>query len=154
MEARERATHHDGDGAQRVGVERHVDTYLQRRRIRWAGHVARMGWHRTPRKLLSAWAYQENVRNWGRPMKRWAGSFEEDLKGAGVPVSKWHKLAQDKENWKDLISEIGEESKKSKAKKKRKIQWKPLASCTGVYTLHGRMRREMRQRTRLKTASK
>ena len=22
-----------------------------------------------------------------------------------VPVSKWHKLAQDKENWKDLISE-------------------------------------------------
>ena len=46
-----------------------------------------------------------------------------------IPVSKWHKLAQDKENWKDLISEIGEESKKSKAKKKRKWQWNPLASC-------------------------
>ena len=65
----------------------------------------------------------------GRPMKRWAESFEEDLKGASIPVSKWHKLAQDKENWKDLISEIGEESKKSKAKKKRKRQWNPLASC-------------------------
>ena len=37
--------------------------------------------------------------------------------------------AQDKENWEDLISEIGEESKKSKAKKKRKWQWNPLASC-------------------------
>ena len=87
------------------------------------------GWHRTPRKLLSAWAYQEDGRSWGRPMKRWAESFEEDLKGASIPVSKWHKLAQDKENWKDLISEIGEESKKSKAKKKRKRQWNPLASC-------------------------
>ena len=62
-------------------------------------------------------------------MKRWAGSFEEGLKGASIPVSKWHKLAQGKENWKDLISEIGEESKKSKAKKKRKGQWNPLASC-------------------------
>ena len=91
--------------------------------------MARMGWHRTPRKLLSAWAYQEDGRSWGRPMKRWAESFEEDLKGASIPVSKWHKLAQDKENWKDLISEIGEESKKSKAKKKRKGQWNPLASC-------------------------
>ena len=56
---------------------RHIDTYLERRRIRWAGHVARMGWHRTPRKLLSAWAYQEDGRSWGRPMKRWAESFEE-----------------------------------------------------------------------------
>ena len=53
-------------------------------------------------------------------MKRWAESFEEDLKGASIPVSKWHELAQDKGNWKDLISKIGEESKKSKAKKKRK----------------------------------
>ena len=87
------------------------------------------GWHRTPRKLLSAWAYQEDGRSWGRPMKRWAESFEEDLKGASIPISKWHKLAQDKENWKDLISEIGEESKKSKAKKKRNWQWNPLASC-------------------------
>ena len=108
---------------------RHIDTYLERRRIRWAGHVARMGWHRTPRKLLSAWAYQEDGRSWGRPMKRWAESFEEDLKGASIPVSKWHKLAQDKENWKDLISETGEESKKSKAKKKRNGQWNPQASC-------------------------
>ena len=37
--------------------------------------------------------------------------------------------AQDKGNWKDLISKIGEESRKSKAKKKRKRQWNPLASC-------------------------
>ena len=102
--------------------------------------MARMGWHRTPRKLLSAWAYQEHGRSWGRPMKRWAESFEEDLKGASIPVSKWHKLAQDKENWKDLISEIGEESKKSKAKKKRKVQWNPLA-CV----MRGRMRRKMRK---------
>ena len=52
-------------------------------------------------------------------MKRWAESFEEDLKGASIPVSKWHKLAQDKENWKDRISAIGEASKKSKAKRRR-----------------------------------
>ena len=43
-------------------------------------------------------------------MKRWAESFEEDLKGASIPVLKWHELAQDKGNWKDLISKIGEES--------------------------------------------
>ena len=50
---------------------RHIDTYLERSRIRWAGHVARMGWHRTPRKLLSVWAYKEDGRSWGRPMKIW-----------------------------------------------------------------------------------
>ena len=69
---------------------------------------------------------------------RWWGaktSFRDVLAPATCTVkcsvlqSKWHKLAQDKENWKDLISEIGEESKKSKAKKKRKQQWNPLASC-------------------------
>ena len=52
---------------------------------------------------------------------------DSDLKGASIPVSKWHKLAQDKENWEDLISETGEEPKKSKAKEKRKRQWNPFA---------------------------
>ena len=77
----------------------------------------------TPASSLDEGATVEGSYGPGRPMKRWAESFEEDLKGASIPVSKWHKLAQDKENWKDLISEIGEESKKSKAKKKRKQQY-------------------------------
>ena len=87
-----------------------------------------MGWHRTPRKLLSAWAYQDKGRSIGKPRKRWADSFEEDLKGAGFKISTWHMEAQDKLEWKDKIAAIGEpkrgrgKKRKPKAKKGKRNQ--------------------------------
>ena len=32
-----------------------LDFYVELRQLRWAGHVARMGYERTPRKFLTSW---------------------------------------------------------------------------------------------------
>ena len=39
---------------ERLGIES-IDTYIARRQVRWAGHVARMDMGRLPRKVLSSW---------------------------------------------------------------------------------------------------
>ena len=36
-----------------------LDTYIARRQLRWAGHVARMNTARLPRKMLSSWVCQK-----------------------------------------------------------------------------------------------
>ena len=102
---------------------RDIDTYLTRRRLRWLGHVSRMGWERTPRKLLSAWCHQ--TRPIGRPCLRWAESIEEDIKAARMPITKWHTKAQDREEWKKMTRNFGEpKSKTMKRKLKIKTQKK------------------------------
>ena len=75
---------------------RSIDTYLARRRLRWIGHghVRRMDWDRTPRKLLSSWCYQ--ARPLGRPCLRWAESIEEDLRLARLHITKWHLKAENR----------------------------------------------------------
>ena len=40
---------------------RSVETYVVRRQLQWAGHVARMEEHRLPRKFLTAWCYQHRA---------------------------------------------------------------------------------------------
>ena len=94
---------------------RSIDTYLARRRLRWIGHVRRMDWDRTPRKLLSSWCYQ--ARPLGRPCLRWAESIEEDLRLARLPITKWHLKAENRIEWKSMIQHLGEP--KSKIKKRR-----------------------------------
>ena len=90
-------------------------TYMARRRLRWTGHVSRMGWDRAPRKLLSSWVYQ--VRPRGRPYMRWAESIEICLKLAGIPISKWAERAEDKSKWRTMTRKLGEPG----GKKRRKV---------------------------------
>ena len=39
---------------QHMGLDS-MDNYVDRRRLRWLGHVHRMPFHRTPRRMLTAW---------------------------------------------------------------------------------------------------
>ena len=50
--------------SQRLGLKS-LETYVVKRQLQWAGHVARMEKHRLPRKLLTAWCH--NARPSGRP---------------------------------------------------------------------------------------
>lgn len=76
--------------------------YLARRRLRWAGQVARMEFdHRIPRKLLSSWIPKK--RPVGRPQAAYGHSLIYDLKNAGVPCSSWHYLAADEVTWEDIL---------------------------------------------------
>ena len=72
---------------------REVDTLLRYRRLRWLGHVARMGhWH-IPRNLLVC---KPDGGRWaaGDQKLRWNDVVLKDLKVCGIQDS-WFELAQD-----------------------------------------------------------
>jgi hypothetical protein len=67
---------------------------IMSRRMRWAGHVARMGEKKNVYRLLVG--KPEGKRPLGRPRCRWIGNIKMDLLEIGVSVVYWIGLAQDK----------------------------------------------------------
>jgi hypothetical protein len=51
-------------------------------RIAWIGHVMRMGYKRTPKRLLEWKPVGTRIR--GRPRKRWIVDIEEDMQVIGI----------------------------------------------------------------------
>jgi exonuclease III len=88
---------------ERLGLET-IEFYYFTRMLRWAGHVARMPWHRTPRKLLTSWV--KNKRPRGRPLFTFGHALKKALKWAGLPIqyAEWSTLAQDRPQWRSLIT--------------------------------------------------
>jgi hypothetical protein len=66
---------------------------MKLRRMRWAGHVARMGGNRNVYMLLVG--KPEGKRPLGRPRRRWIDNVKMDLLEMGVSVVDWIGLAQD-----------------------------------------------------------
>jgi hypothetical protein len=67
---------------------------IKSRRIRWAGHVARMGEGRDAYKVLVG--RPEGKRPLGRPRRRWEGDIKKDLREIGIDGANWIQLAQDR----------------------------------------------------------
>jgi hypothetical protein len=65
---------------------------MKSRRMRWAGHVARMGEKRNVYRLLVG--KPEEKRPLGRPRRRWTNNVKMDLLGIGLSVVDWIGLAQ------------------------------------------------------------
>ena len=86
-----------------------LDNYISVRKLRWAGHVARMGHERLPRKFLTSWV--RNPRPHGRPQITYGHSLNKTLEQAGITtvfggkknVKGWSDLAQDRGAWRTLI---------------------------------------------------
>ena len=83
---------------------RNFETYVCRRQLQWAGHVARMGMGRLPGQFLSAWCGRP--RPVGRPEMTYGAALEAALSFAGVRVEAWLTLAQDRVGWKQMINGI------------------------------------------------
>jgi hypothetical protein len=66
---------------------------INTRKMKWAGHVARMGEKRNVYRLLVG--KPEGRRPIGRPRRRWMDNIEMDLLEIGVNVVDWIGLAQD-----------------------------------------------------------
>jgi hypothetical protein len=66
---------------------------IKSRRMRWAGHVARMGEKRNMYRLLVG--KPEGKRPLGRPRPRWMDNIKMDLLEIGLSVVDWIGLAQD-----------------------------------------------------------
>jgi hypothetical protein len=65
------------------------------RRMRWAGHVARMGEERKVSKVLVG--KPEGKRPLGRPRRRWEDGIRMDLREIGLGGVDWIRLAQDRD---------------------------------------------------------
>jgi hypothetical protein len=67
---------------------------IKSRRMRWAGHVARMGEGRGVYRVLVG--RLEGKRPLGRPRRRWEDNIKLDLREIGIYGANWIRLAQDR----------------------------------------------------------
>jgi hypothetical protein len=74
------------------------------RRMRWAGHVARMGEERTVYKVLVG--KPDGKRPVGRPRRRWEDVIRMDLREIGLGGVDWIRLAQDRDRWRAVMSAV------------------------------------------------
>ena len=74
---------------------------VKSRRMRWAGHVARMGEGRGVYKVLLG--KPEGKRPLGRPRRRWEDNINMDLQELGCGGMDWIELAQDRDRWQALV---------------------------------------------------
>jgi hypothetical protein len=77
---------------------------IKSRRMRWAGHVARMGEKRNVNRLLVR--KPEGKRPLGRPRRRWIDNIKINLLEMGVSVVDWIGLAQDRYRWRALVNSV------------------------------------------------
>ena len=76
---------------------------VKSRRMRWAGHVARMGEGRVVHRVLVG--KPEGKRPLGRSRRRWEDNIKMDLREVGGGGG-WMELAQNKERWRALVNTL------------------------------------------------
>jgi hypothetical protein len=78
---------------------------IKSRRLRWAGHVARMGERRGAYRALVG--KPEGRRPLGRTKRRWEDNIKMDLRevgwGGGMD---WINLAEDRDRWRALVNAV------------------------------------------------
>ncbi|KAJ4449643.1 hypothetical protein ANN_01047 [Periplaneta americana] len=71
------------------------------RRLRWAGHVARMGESRNAYRVLVG--RPEGKRPLGKPRRMWEDNIKMDLREVGYDGRDWINLAQDRDQWRAYV---------------------------------------------------
>ncbi|KAJ4435487.1 hypothetical protein ANN_18103 [Periplaneta americana] len=74
---------------------------IKSRRLRWVGHVARMGESRNAYRVLVG--RPEGKRPLGRPRRRWEDNIKIDLREVGYDGRDWINLAQDRDQWRAYV---------------------------------------------------
>ena len=77
---------------------------IKSRRMRLAGHVARMGEERGVYSVLVG--KSEGRRPLGRPRRRWVDNIRTDLQEVGCGYMDWIGLVQDRDRWRMLVSAV------------------------------------------------
>jgi len=77
---------------------------IKSRRMRWAGHVARMDEERGVYRFLVG--KPEGRRPLGRPRRRWVDNIRMDLQEVECGYMDWIGLAQDGDKWRTLVSAV------------------------------------------------
>ena len=74
---------------------------LKSRRLRWAGHVARMEHSRNAYRVLVG--KPEEKRSLGRSRRRWEDNNKMDLRQVGCDSGEWTDLAEDRGQWRAYV---------------------------------------------------
>jgi hypothetical protein len=77
---------------------------MKSRRMRWAGHVARMGEGRNVYRVLVG--KPEGKRPLERPSRRWENGIKMDLGEIGSGGVEWIHLAQDRDRWRAVVNAV------------------------------------------------
>ena len=77
---------------------------IKSRRMRWAGHVARMGEERGVYRVFVG--KPEGKRPLGRPRRRWVDNIRMNLQEVGCGYMDWVGLVQDSDRWRTLVSAV------------------------------------------------
>ena len=76
---------------------------VKSRKMRWTGHVARVGEGRGVHRVLVG--KPEGKRPLGRPRRRWEDNIKTGLREVGG-VGDWMELAQDRDRWRTLVNTV------------------------------------------------
>jgi hypothetical protein len=82
----------------------HFSIFKKPRRVRWAGHVARMGEKRNVYRLLIR--TPEGKRPLERPRRSWMDNITMELLKIGLSIVDWIGLAQDRYRWRALVNAV------------------------------------------------
>ena len=77
---------------------------IKSRRMRWAGHVARMGEERGVYTVLVG--KPDGRRPLGRPRCRWVDNIRMDLQEVRCGYMDWIGLGQDRGRWRTLVNAV------------------------------------------------
>ena len=77
---------------------------IKSRRMRWAGHVARVGEERGVYRVLLG--KPEGRRPLRRHRRRWVDNIRMNLQEVGCGYMDWIGLAQDRDRWRTLVSVV------------------------------------------------
>jgi hypothetical protein len=80
-----------------------VISVIKSRRMRWAGHIARMGEKRGAYRILVG--RPEGGRPLGRPRRRWEDNIKMDLHDVGWGMD-WIELVQDRDRWRTVVNAV------------------------------------------------
>jgi hypothetical protein len=77
---------------------------IKSRRMRWTGHVARMGKGRGVYRVSVG--KLERKTPLGRPRRRWEDNIKMDLREIGIDGANWIRLAQDRVQWRAFVKTV------------------------------------------------
>jgi hypothetical protein len=77
---------------------------IKSRRLRWVGHVARMGEGRGVYRVLVG--RPEDKRPLGRPRRRWEDNIKLDLREIKINGANWTELPQDTVQWRAFVNTV------------------------------------------------
>ena len=84
----------------RLGLEP-IDALVFRRQLQWLGHVSRMPWERTPRKMLSCWVQAKRLS--GGQLMTFGRSAAKAMTYYNIDPDTWPVLAANRTEWRAAI---------------------------------------------------